>query len=214
MTVGVPGLHLLQLARHGSPRSALVFAVLSWSSGYSIVCYSLRMGDRSEVLRRIMKETDTSQSQLARLSGVHQPSISQFLSARVDFSDDQLDRLLSCMGYRLEISRHAIAPELKRAEWRSWKLHCQLSTHLTRSSLTRWRPTIVANLDLLRRGVRGQPHLRNIERWEALVNHRDVAGLHRVLTGLDRDSIEMREVSPMSGLLSDEDRTKVLEALD
>jgi hypothetical protein len=28
----------------------------------------------------------------------------------------------------------------------------------------------------------------------------DVLGLHRVLTGLDRDSIEMREVSPMSGL--------------
>ena len=29
----------------------------------------------------------------------------------------------------------------------------------------------------------------------------DVLGLHRVLTGLDRDSIEMREVSPMGGLL-------------
>jgi hypothetical protein len=27
-----------------------------------------------------------------------------------------------------------------------------------------------------------------------------VLGLHRALTGLDRDSIEMREVSPMGGL--------------
>jgi transcriptional regulator with XRE-family HTH domain len=172
------------------------------------------MADRSEVLHQIMKETGTSQSQLARLSGVHQPSISQFLSARVDLSDEQLDRLLSCMGYRLEVSRHAITPELTRAEWRSWKLHRQLSTQLTRSSLTRWRPTILANLNRLHMGVRGQPHLRNIERWEALVNHGDVAGLHRVLTGLDRDYIEMREVSPMTGLLADEERTTALEALD
>ena len=55
------------------------------------------MADRSEVLRQIMKKTDTSQSELARFSGVHQPSISQFLSARVDLGDEQLDRLLSCM---------------------------------------------------------------------------------------------------------------------
>jgi hypothetical protein len=31
-----------------------------------------------------------------------------------------------------------------------------------------------------------------------------------VLTGLDRDSIEMREVSPMSGLLSEEQRREVV----
>lgn len=43
------------------------------------------------------------QSELARLSGVHQPSISQFFSAKVDLSDKPLDRLLSCMGYRLEV---------------------------------------------------------------------------------------------------------------
>ncbi len=75
-------------------------------------------------------------------------------------------------------------------------------------------PTILANLDRLRSGVRGQPHLRNIERWQALVDHGDVAGLHRALTGLDRDYVEMREVSPMTGLLTDEDRTRVLAAVD
>jgi hypothetical protein len=42
----------------------------------------------------------------------------------------------------------------------------------------------------------------------------DLASLHRVLTGLDRDSIEMREVTPMSGLLSDEERIKVLEEVN
>lgn len=168
------------------------------------------MSDRSELLRRVMSETGTTQSELARVSGVHQPSISQFLSAKVDLSDEQLDRLMSCMGYRLEVIRRAVTPDLTRAERRSWKLHRQLSTHLTRSTLTQWRPTVLANLDRLRGAVRGQPHIRNLDRWKALMEGGDLAGLHRVLTGLDRDSIEMREVTPMSGLLSDEERIQVL----
>jgi hypothetical protein len=52
--------------------------------------------------------------------------------------------------------------------------------------------------------------MRNLDRWESLVKHRDVPGLHRALTGLDRDSIEMREVSPMGGLLSEEARMRAL----
>jgi hypothetical protein len=54
--------------------------------------------------------------------------------------------------------------------------------------------------------VTGQPHSRNLDKWESLVSHGDVPGLHRVLTGLDRDSIEMREVSPMGGLLPHDER--------
>ena len=169
------------------------------------------MVDRSDVLRAVMRETGTTQTELARQSGVHQPSISQFLSAKVDLSDDQLDRLLSCMGYRLQVSRRAVAAELTRAERRSWMLHRELSTQLSRSTLTQWRPIVLANLKRLRGGVRGQPHIRNLDRWETLINRGDVAGLHRVLTGLDREHIEMREVTPMSGLLSQAERAKVLD---
>ena len=46
------------------------------------------------------------------------------------------------------------------------------------------------------------------------MNQGDVAGLRRVLTGLDRDCADMREVTPMAGMLSDQERTKVLEGLD
>jgi transcriptional regulator with XRE-family HTH domain len=160
-----------------------------------------------------MHETGTTQSELSRLSGVRQPSISQFLSDKVDLSDEQLDRLLSCMGYRLHISRRPVTPELTRSERRSWKLHRELARHLTRSTLTQWQPTIERNLQRLRTGVKGQPHMRNLDRWESLMEHGDVPGLHRVLTGLSRDSIEMREVSPMAGLLPGEDRIRVLRAV-
>jgi transcriptional regulator with XRE-family HTH domain len=160
-----------------------------------------------------MTETGTSQSQLARLSGVHQPSISQFLSEKVDFSDEQLDRLLSCMGYRLEVARDAVAPELTRSEQRSWRVHRQLATHLTRSTLTRWKPTILANIERLHRSVYGEPHSRNLERWSQLVITGDLLGLRRALTGLDRDSIEMREVTPMGGLLPETERRAALQSV-
>ena len=169
------------------------------------------MGERGDLLREVMSRTGITQSELSRVSGVRQPSISQFLSGRVELSDEQLDRLLSCMGFRLEVVRRPVEPELTRSERRSWLLHRQLSSHLDRDSLRDWRPTIDRNLERLRGRLKGQPHLRNLERWRTLVDDGDVLGLHRVLTGLDRDAIEMREVSPMGGLLGQDERSRVLE---
>lgn len=168
------------------------------------------MSSQSDVLRDVMRITSTSQSELSRVSGVRQSSISQALSGKLNLSDEQLERLLSCMGYRLETVRRPVVPELTRSEHRSWQLHRRLSTHLNRSSLQSWLPHIGRNLRRLRDGVSGQPHVRNLDRWESLVERCDVPGLHRVLTGLDRGSIEMREVSPMGGLLPQEERADVL----
>ena len=157
-----------------------------------------------------MLETGTTQSDLSRLSGVRQPSISGFLSGRVDLSDDQLERLLSCMGFRLEVVRRPVVPKLTRSERRSWQLHRRVSSLLNRDNLQEWRPTIERNVERLSGQVIGQPHERNLQRWRDLVDRGDLPGLHRVLTGLDRDSIEMREVSPMSGLLTQEQRSEAM----
>lgn len=168
------------------------------------------MTGRGDVLREVMLDTGTTQSELSRLSGVRQPSISGFLSGRVDFSDEQLDRLLSCMGYRLEVVRRPVVPQLTRSERRSWRLHRRLSTLLRRQSFEDWRPRVERNLDRLSRRVSGQPHERNLQIWRELVDRDDLPGLHRVLTGLDRNSIEMREVSPMSGLLTQDQRSEAM----
>jgi transcriptional regulator with XRE-family HTH domain len=168
------------------------------------------MAARGEILRQVMLETGTTQSELSRVSGVRQPSISQFLSGRGHLSDEMLDRLLSCMGYRLEVIRRPIRHELGRSPKRSWELHRRLSSHLTSTTLNEWRPTVLRNLSRLREGTRGQPHLRNLDRWQRLIDDGDVSGLHRVMTGLDTDSIEMREVSPMRGLLSQQERSEIL----
>ena len=169
------------------------------------------MNERGQLLQEVMVETGITQSELSRLSGVHQPSISQMLSGKIEMSDEQLDRLLGCMGRRLEVVRRPVVPRLTRSERRSWRLHRQLSTSLDGSQLEEWRPTLTQNLTRLRSGVQGQPHERNLNRWESLIEGRDVSGLHRVLTGLDRNSIEMREVSPVGGLLSPQERRMALE---
>lgn len=174
-------------------------------------CYSRCVSDRRTLLREVMAQTGTSQSELSRLSGVHQPSISKMLSGRIEMSDEQLERLLACMGRRLEVERRSVEPRLTRAERRSWRLHRSLARSLGESRLEEWKPIIERNLERRKRGVRGQPHERNLKRWKSLIERRDVRGLRRVLTGLDRDSIEMREVSPMGGLLSDEERRQALE---
>lgn len=168
------------------------------------------MTDRSDILREVMLETRTTQGLLSRRSGVRQPSISGFLSGRVDMSDEMLDRLLSCMGYRLEVVRRPVRPRLTRSAERSWRLHRQLSTHLSPETLKRWKPTINSNVKRLQGSVQGQPHIRNLDRWRKLVRDGDVSGLRRLMTGLDIDSIEMREVSPMGGLLPQDERSEVL----
>jgi plasmid maintenance system antidote protein VapI len=157
-----------------------------------------------------MLETGMTQSELSRISGVRQPSISRFLSGQGHLSDEMLDRLLSCMGYRLEVVRRSVKQEMGRSPERSWRLHRQLSTHLTPDTLRQWHPVILRNLHRLRDSTRGQPHLRNLDRWQHLIQDGDLTGLRRVMTGLDADSLQMREVSPMGGLLPQDERVEVL----
>ncbi|WP_231997268.1 helix-turn-helix transcriptional regulator [Mycobacterium sp. 1245111.1] len=170
------------------------------------------MAGRGSILASVMSETRTSQSELSRLSGVHQPSISQYLSGKVDLSDELLERLLGCMGYRLEVTRQSLPAGLTRSERRSWLLHRELAKLVTPEALVQWQPVIDDNVGRLRAGTNGQPHARNLERWATLIKDGDTAGLKRVLTGLRREDIEMREVSPMAGLLPEEQRQRVLRS--
>lgn len=103
-------------------------------------------------------------------------------------------------------------PGLTRSVRRSWLLHCRLSVRLDPETLDRWAPRILGNLEQMSGAIRGEPHLTNLERWRSLVSDRDLTGLRRALIGLDEDAIRMREVSPMRGLLPQEERSEALWA--
>jgi hypothetical protein len=166
--------------------------------------------ERPIILRDVMSGTGTTQSRLSVLSGVKQPSLSQMLHGRIDMSDDMLDRLLSCMGYRLEVVRRPVRVELDHSTERRWRMHQPLVSQLSPDSLRQWRPVLTRNLERLRTSTRGEPHMRNVDRWSELVSSDDVPGIRRVMTGLDTDSVQMREVSPFGGLLPENERQRVL----
>lgn len=151
-----------------------------------------------------------TQPRLSSLSGVKQPSLSQMLHGRVQMSDDMLDRLLSCMGYRLEVVRRPVPVRLDRSSRRRWLLHGRLVQSLNDESWPQWRRVALRNLKELRSSTRGEPHVGNLDRWRDLVEADDLRGIRRVMTGLDIDSIQMREVSPFGGLLPQKDRENLL----
>ena len=125
-------------------------------------------------------------------------------------SDDMLQRLLQCMEYEVQIVRTPKRLQMNRTDRRRWLLHRELVGRLSKQTWPVWHQPLSLNLERLRKSVSGQPHQRNLDRWQRLVEEQDLNGLRRVMLDPTQDGIEMREVSPMSGLLPDEDRLKVL----
>ena len=51
------------------------------------------------------------------------------------------------------------------------------------------------------------------DRWQRIINSRNLRTLHRVLVDTSTDGIEMREVSPMTGFLTEDERLGVLAGI-
>lgn len=186
-----------------SPSSSLVIYIFN---GYT------RGVDKRSVLRQLMQESSISQSGLSRVSGVRQPNISGCLSGRKPLGDEVFGHLLNCLGYEYRVRIEVYEPELMRSERRSWVLHRHLSGQFDDETWDSLRSRLLTNVDRMRGRSQGEPHESNIREWNELIDGSDWLGLRKVLTGLDRHSIEMREVSPMFGLLDDTERRDVLRS--
>lgn len=147
------------------------------------------------------------------MSGVKQPNISAYLSGQKPIGNIVLQRLLGCLGYRAEYTLTVEKPQLTRHEKRSWALHRHISIRYTDSDFRAIKPRLLANLDLVWEMSQGEPYETNILEWREVIDRDDWLEIRQVLTGLDCHSIEMREVSPMRGLLSDSERREVLAAV-
>lgn len=166
--------------------------------------------ERREILNRLMLEHGLTQSGLSGMSGVRQPNISGYLSGKKPLGQDVFDRLTSCMGVIVEFQPVVTKPDLTRSELRSWKLHRYISSRFSDTDLERHRSTMLENLDRVGERSQGEPHESNLRMWRNSIEDRDWTQVRRHLTGVDRHSIEMREVTPMSGLLDDSERREVL----
>jgi transcriptional regulator with XRE-family HTH domain len=165
--------------------------------------------NRSEVLRRGLSLTGVSQSELSRLTGVPQSKVSRYVTGRLEPSEPTLDQLMSGLG--LQVSFDVAPVRMERTKLRGWMLHREVSRKLSTSLGEPEWERMRRNLDQVRAHTQGQPHERNLDRWQRIIESRDLRELRHVLLDTSTDGIEMREVSPMSGFLTDDERLKVLE---
>lgn len=168
------------------------------------------MDSRATTLYQVMTLTHTTAGRLAGFSGVGESQISQFVCGEGDFVQAEFDLLLACMGFEIRPDRSIVVVQMNRSECRSWLAHRELSAYLTKYPGIDWQSTVFANIDRLRRGTRGQPHMDNLVRWQRIAEEGGLRDIRQPLVGLDRRAIEMREVSPMGGLLPDDLRLRAL----
>ena len=69
------------------------------------------------------------------------------------------------------------------------------------------------NLHRVRSNTQGVVHERNLDRWQRIIDERSRRDLQRSLVDTSTDGIEMREVSPMTGFLTEEERLGVLAGI-
>jgi len=166
--------------------------------------------NRGEILCRGLDLTGVNQSELSRLTGVPQSKISRYVTHRLEPSERMLNLLLSSLG--LQVSFEVCPVTIERTKLRSWMLHREISRKLTKITESDWEQ-MGRNLERVRSGVQGQPHERNTDRWQQIIDNHDLRELRHVLVDTSADGIEMREVSPMAGFLTNDERLKILEGV-
>lgn len=168
--------------------------------------------NRSEVLRRGMDSTGTSQMELSRLTGLPPSKISRYVSGKLEPSEPTLKLLLSGLG--LQVGFNVSPVPMERTKRRSWLLHREISHKLGVSGIDEsgW-DRMQRNLDRVRSNTQGAVHERNLDRWQRIIDSRSLRNLQRVLVDTSTDGIEMREVSPMSGFLTEDERLGVVAGI-
>lgn len=168
--------------------------------------------NRSEVLRRGMDSTGTSQMELSRLTGLPPSKISRYVSGKLEPSEPTLKLLLSGLG--LQVGFNVSPVPMERTKRRSWLLHREISHKLGVSGIdeSEW-DRMQRNLDRVRSNTQGAVHERNLDRWQRIIDSRSLRNLQRVLVDTSTDGIEMREVSPMSGFLTEDERLGVVAGI-
>lgn len=153
-----------------------------------------------------------SQVELSRLTGMPPSKISRYLSGKLEPSEPTLDLMLSSLGLQVEFDLDPVPME--RTKRRSWLLHRQISRKLGTTGIddSGWE-RMQRNLDRMRANVQGPIHERNVDRWQRIIDSRILRDLQRVLIDTSTDGIEMREVSPMTGFLTEDERLGVLSGV-
>ena len=165
--------------------------------------------NRSDILRRGIESVGVSQVELSRLTGLPPSKISRYVTGKLEPSEATLDLLLSSLGLRVDVE--VVPVSMERTKRRSWMLHRQISRKLGVAGIddSDWQ-RMQRNLDQVRSLTQGPIHERNLDRWQQIIDDRSARDLQRVLVDTSTDGVAMREVSPLTGFLTEGERLGVL----
>jgi transcriptional regulator with XRE-family HTH domain len=159
-----------------------------------------------------MGATGVSQVELSRLTGLPPSKISRYVSGKLEPSQTTFELLMSSLGVQV---RFEVSPvPMERTKRRSWLLHRRISLNLGVMGIDNagWEQ-MQRNLERRRANTQGPIHERNMDRWQSLIDARSLRELHRVLVDPSLDGVGMREVSPMLGFLTEEERLDILKEI-
>jgi transcriptional regulator with XRE-family HTH domain len=164
----------------------------------------------SSLLRAAMDATGSTQVALSALTGVAQGRISEYVCAKRAMSPGTAKLLFDAMGLRLNLEATIHPVEMNSSDRRSWLLHRKACAKLTSSSLPHWRDLIAKNAEAMRRQIQGGPHLENLAKWERLAQTGDIKGLRGAMLDPGEAGRAMRDVSPLAGVLTQQERCEAL----
>jgi len=143
------------------------------------------------------------------MTGLPPSKISRYLAGRLEPSISTFNLLMSSLGMRVDFEVSPVVME--RTKRRSWLLHRRISYKLGRIGLDEagWE-RMQRNLERVRLNSQGPINERYMDHWQRLIDNRNLHELHRVLVDTSDEGVGMREVSPMTGFLTEAERLSVL----
>jgi transcriptional regulator with XRE-family HTH domain len=161
------------------------------------------------ILRRLRRASGFSQRELGRRAGTSNASLVAYAKGRQDPGLATLQRLADAADCDLVIE---VRPRLTAPEVRTLELHRLIAEKLSEDP-DRVLSLAKKNLDRMRRSDPGHRSWPYLDAWQELIEG-SVQGLIRVLTSTDAAARDLRQASPFSGVLSDDERVSVLLRTD
>ncbi len=168
----------------------------------------------SALIRDTRRRRAVGLRELARQCGVAAPTVVDWerSEAAGTIQVETLQRALSAMGERLVVAARSERLEFEPLERREHRLGLELHRSIAMKLVA--DPEIVlesarSRLDAVRAGLRGGA-VAWLDEWSELINERDIGGLIAVMLGTTQHDIDMRSVTPFTGLLSPDERNDVL----
>lgn len=152
--------------------------------------------------------------ELARRCGVAAPTVLGWERAEASESIQfgTLERALAAMGERLTVAGRPEHARAERLERREHRLGLELHRTIAMKLIEHPEPVLASareRLSPMRESVQGGAKAW-VDRWESLIESRDLGGLVDVMLGTTQADIDLRSVSPFTGLLSADERRDVI----